>query len=90
MHIFQKYYKDVTAFRYLLITINMMNPLKLLRYVELNINHEIIDYNTELNYEVIEELASILPEPIGDPSIVPTYLNKQVLKRQNCSKWRWC
>ena len=36
---------------------------------ELNINHEIIDYNTELNYEVIEELMEVLPEPIGDPSI---------------------
>ena len=49
---------------------------------ELSINHEIIDYNTELNYEVIEELMEVLPEPIGDPSIVPTYyLNKQVSKK---------
>ncbi len=49
---------------------------------ELDINHEIINYNNELNYEVIDELLEILPEPIGDPSIVPTYyLNKQVSKK---------
>lgn len=46
---------------------------------ELNLNHEIIAFNEETNYEIIDELISVLPEPIADPSIVPTYyLNKIV------------
>jgi asparagine synthase (glutamine-hydrolysing) len=46
---------------------------------DLNLEHEIIEFSEEQNYEVIDELMYKLPEPIGDPSIVPTYyLNKIV------------
>ncbi len=48
---------------------------------ELGIEHEIINFNVENNDQIIDELINILPEPIGDPSIVPTYfLNKFVSK----------
>ena len=40
---------------------------------KLGINYEDIFYNTDNNSEVIEELLNKLPEPILDPSIVPTY-----------------
>ena len=49
---------------------------------ELGIQHEIIKYKKESNHETIDELMKILPEPIGDPSIIPTYyLNKFVSKQ---------
>lgn len=40
---------------------------------KLGINLEIINYPSNLNNEIIFDLMSKLPEPIADPSIIPTY-----------------
>lgn len=47
---------------------------------EININK--INYPSNKNSEIIDELMNKIPEPIADPSIIPTYyLSQQVSKR---------
>lgn len=48
----------------------------------LGINTNKIIYPSNKNAEIIEELMNKIPEPIADPSIIPTYyLSQQVSKR---------
>ena len=72
--------KDVKAFSLSFQNKRFDESLKSVKIAEdLNLEHEIIKFNEEQNYEVIDELMYKLPEPIGDPSIIPTYyLNKIV------------
>ena len=72
--------KDVKAFSLSFQNKRFDESLKSIKISEdLNLEHEIIEFNEEQNDEIINELMYKLPEPIGDPSIIPTYyLNKIV------------
>lgn len=40
---------------------------------ELSLDHEVFEFDSDQNEIIISELINKLPEPIGDPSIIPTY-----------------
>jgi asparagine synthase (glutamine-hydrolysing) len=72
--------KDVTAF-----TLGYKSSLYDERIVsqkivdELSINNKQFQFPENQNFEIIDEVVNRLPEPISDPSIIPTYyLAKQV------------
>jgi len=48
---------------------------------ELGIEHEIFVFETKENERVISELLDKLPEPIGDPSIIPTFYLSQCVSK---------
>lgn len=43
--------------------------------------HEVIPFQPEVAYDTLEELFEVLDEPIGDASIIPTFLLSTVTKR---------
>ncbi len=48
---------------------------------ELGIDHEVFVFDTKENESVISELLEKLPEPVGDPSIIPTFYLSQCVSK---------